>query len=163
MRVISAIAVLTVVGGISSGLAADHRRVDGYGPWRFGMTLDQAKRVDQASEKTECEYEGVAFCLERNGDIMGEKARISALFSLGGETLFHINVTFSRLEGGTPCKTVLKKMIKPLVDRYGKAPKIEGRNAVWYAEGGGKVSLINLCLTDDKGVVVVSYEPADGL
>ena len=66
-----------------------HRRspvpkIDGYGPYKFGMSIEQARKARPSANKIEgnCGYDkiGPAYCLTETSKLFGQDATIDALF-----------------------------------------------------------------------------------
>jgi hypothetical protein len=65
-----------------SASAAIAQNVDGYGPWRFGMSKDEVQAVDKFGPYTPvASTEGLE---TKNGPFMGETRNVSFVFGLGG-------------------------------------------------------------------------------
>lgn len=71
-----------------SASAAIAQNVDGYGPWRFGMSKDEVQAVQKLGPYTPvASTEGLE---TKNGPFMGETRNVSFVFGLGG--LSHIQI-----------------------------------------------------------------------
>jgi hypothetical protein len=139
-------------------------RIDGYGGYKFGMTLKEADavRADDVVNK-DCEFNGIEACIERKTHLFGEEAIITAQVSSETHTLEHIIISFKRLELVAPgaCKNVISSISGPLLETFGRKFKEKGRDITWHLPRGGTIELTNLCLNEDKGVDVISYKPSD--
>ena len=73
------ILLLAITLSASAAVAQD---VDGYGPWRFGMSKDDVQAVDKFGPYTPvASTEGLE---TKNGPFMGESRNVSFVFGLGG-------------------------------------------------------------------------------
>jgi hypothetical protein len=136
-------------------------KVTGYGGYRFGMTLDEARRVDSRAVETKCEYVGAAICLQKDEKFFGEPGRIDALFADSDKRLTRININFNRLDGPDgACKKVADTVVSALFRTFGNPTKAEKAQGYWYPPAGGEISFTNFCINDDLGIVVVSYGPS---
>lgn len=137
--------------------------ITGYGGYQFGMSLEDAKRIDERAKMTNCDYMDIALCLERADNFFGEPGVIRILFSAKDRRLSRINLTFDRLAGADgACKRGSTTVAEALLRRFGPSNKTQDGKAFWYAAAGGAVSFLNLCIDDDIGMIVVSYEPSAG-
>jgi hypothetical protein len=137
--------------------------ITGYGGYQFGMSLEDAKRIDARAKLTNCDYRDIAFCLERADNFFGEAGVIRILFSTTDRRLSRINLTFDRLAGADgDCKRGSTTVAEALLRRFGPSNKTQNGKVFWYAAAGGAVSFLNLCIDDDTGMIVVSYEPSAG-
>jgi len=139
--------------------------IDGYGGYKFGMTLKEADAVRDDDAVVSCDYVGVKTCIEREGNFFGEKGVVTVQFDLKTNRVRQILITFRRLDGEKgqkACRKVLETIATPLIDTYGK-PRISEDNSeiAWYARRGGRVQLTKLCITEDTGAVIVSYAPSE--
>ncbi len=79
---------LLLLAVIAGSAAAAAQEVDGYGPWRFGMSKADVQAVEKLGPYTPV---GSTDGLEtKNGPFMGENRNVSFVFGLGG--LSHIQV-----------------------------------------------------------------------
>jgi hypothetical protein len=137
--------------------------ISGYGGYQFGMSLEEAKRVDARAQVTPCDYKETAFCLERPDTFFGEPGLIRVLFSTESMRLSRINLSFDRLAGTDgACKRGSTTVVEALLKRFGPSNKTQDGKIFWYGAVGGAVSFLDLCVDDDSGMIVVSYEPAGG-
>lgn len=151
-----------------------HRRspvpkIDGYGPYKFGMSIEQAKKARPAANRTEgnCGYDeiGPAYCLTESTKLFGQEATIDALFDKNTKRLSKVIITFDRIKGKEKaCKKVLEVIAAPLVQKWGISTREEGEGVklFWESAYGGTLVLERLCINDDFGVVLVSYEDTPG-
>ncbi|HET7877019.1 MAG TPA: hypothetical protein VFN71_15960 [Methylomirabilota bacterium] len=138
-------------------------RITGYGGYQFGMRLEDAKEIDARAKVTNCDYRDTAFCLERADNFFGEPGEIRILFSANDRRLSRIHLSFDRFAGtGGACKTGSETVAEALLRRFGPPTKVQGGKLFWYAAAGGAVSFLALCVDDDAGMIVVSYEPSSG-
>ena len=138
-------------------------RIDGYGPYKFGMSIEQAKKARPVANKTDCDYVGAAYCLTERTKFFGQDATIDALFDKNTQRLSMVNITFDRIHGKEKaCKKVLEAIARPLVEKWGIPTREEKANIFWESAYGGTITLVRLCVDDDFGVVV-SYEDTPGL
>jgi len=138
-------------------------RIDGYGSYKFGMSIEQAKEARPTAKRTDCNYVGTAYCLTESTKFFGQDARIDALFDKGTKRLSSINITFDRIGGKEKaCKKVLEAIATPLLQKWGIPTREEGATLYWESVYGGTLALVRLCIDDDSGVVVVSYEDTSG-
>ncbi len=138
-------------------------KIDGYGPYKFGMSIEQAKKARPAAKQTDCDYVGTAYCLTESIKFFGQDAIIDALFDKGTKRLSSVNITFERIGGKEKaCKKVLKAIAAPLIQKWGIPTREEGVTLYWESVHGGTLELVRLCIDDDSGVVVVSYADTPG-
>ncbi len=138
-------------------------RIDGYGLYRFGMLIEQARKVRPDAEKTDCQYTGTAYCLTQVTQLFGQDARIDALFDSNTKRLSKINITFERIEGKErACVKVLEAVVMPLLQKWGTPTREDEASFYWESPYGGSVSLLRLCVSDDMGIVVVTYSDTPG-
>ena len=139
-------------------------RLEGYGGYKFGMTLEEADAVREDDViNRDCEFEETEACIERRTVLFGEEAVVIAKISSGTHKLNQVLVQFDRM-GSTvagACKKVLLRIADLLIKTYGNGAKEEKANVVWYLPRGGEVQLTPLCITDDSGMIVVSYRQTD--
>jgi hypothetical protein len=145
---------------------AQIRKVDGYDDYKFGMTIDQALKVRPAAkQKTPCDYVGVPVCLEYATTVSVFSATVNVQFEGDTPLLSQILITISSLDEPVPrpCREVGKEVLSLLVGKYGKHPFIKDHEATWTSPDGGSVSLLALCVGENKGVNVISYRPSSPL
>ena len=159
----ASIMIFAPSGAGAQSLARVPDAITGYGGYQFGMSLEDAKRIDPRAQVTNCDYRDIAFCLEHADSFFGEPGVIRILFSAKDNRLSRINLTFDRLAGADgACKKGSATVADALLRRFGPSNKTQDGKVFWYAAAGGAVSLLNLCVDDDMGVIVVSYEPSAG-
>ena len=152
-----------------------HRRspvpkIDGYGPYKFGMSIEQAKKAKPGAKKTEgnCGYDIIdpAYCLTETTKLFGQDATIDALFDKNTKMLSNIIITFDRIKGKEKaCKKVLEAIVRPLFQKWGIPTREEGDGVelFWESIYGGTLTLSRFCIDDDSGVVILSYADTPGL
>jgi len=140
-------------------------KIDGYGPYKFGMSIGQAKEARPDAKKAEgnCGYDRIDpdYCLTETTKLFGQDARIDALFDKNTKTLSNVIITFDRIEGKEKaCRKVLEAIATPLVQKWGIPTREEGGGVelFWESVYGGTLTLSRFCIDDDSGIVVVSYE-----
>lgn len=159
----ASILILAPSGTGAESLSQLPDTITGYAGYQFGMSLEEAKRIDARAKMTACDYKDIAFCLERADNFFGEPGVIRILFSARDMRLSRINLTFDRLAGADgACKRGSTTVAEALLRRFGPSNKTQDGKVFWFAAAGGTVSLLNLCVDDDSGVIVVSYEPSPG-
>src|SRR6266567_308527 len=81
-HIILAFLGILVLAGPTAGQATSSlpAKITGYAGYRFGMTLEEARRADKDAVETACNYVGHALCLEKEATFFGERARVDALF-----------------------------------------------------------------------------------
>lgn len=137
--------------------------ITGYGGYQFGMSLAEAKRIDGRAQVTTCDYRDIAFCLERADNFFGEPGVLRILFSATDRRVSRINLTFDRLAGADgACRRGSTAVAAALLRRFGPSNQTQDGKVFWYAAAGGAVSFLTLCVDDDSGMIVVSYEPSPG-
>jgi hypothetical protein len=128
------------------------------------MTLEEADAVREDDViNRDCEFGKTGACIERRTLLFGEEAIVIAQISSRTHKLNQVIVQFNRI-GSTiagACKKVLPHIVGPLIKTSGTDAKEEKRNFVWYLPRGGEVILTRLCITDDSGMVIVSYRQTD--
>ena len=138
-------------------------QIDGYGPYKFGMSLEGAKEARPTANRTDCDYVGVAYCLTENTELFGQDATIDALFDKNTKRLNQVNIIFDRINGKEKaCKKVLEAIATPLLQKWGTPTREAGVTLFWESVHGGTLSLTRLCINDNSGVVVVSYKDTPG-
>jgi len=144
-------------------------KINGYGPYKFGMSIEQARKARPGANKTEgnCGYDkiGPARCLTESTKLFGQDATVVALFDKNTERLSIVIITFDRTEGKEKaCKKVLEAIATPLVQKWGipTREESEGVALFWESAEGGTLELGRYCIDDDFGVVVVSYKDTPG-
>ena len=141
---------------------AQMKKVDGYDDYKFGMTVDQALKVRLAAKRnTPCDYSGVPVCLEYATTVSVFPATVNVQFQGDTPLLSQILITIRSLDEPVrrPCHEVGKEVLRLLVDKYGTHPFIKDRAATWTSPEGGSVSLLALCVDENKGVNVISNRP----
>ena len=139
-------------------------KLEGYGGYRFGMTLEEADAVREDDViNRDCQFENTETCIERRTVLFGEEAIVIAQISSRTHKLNQIIVQFNRIDSTVAgaCKKVLLNIAGPLIKTFGTHIKEEGSNFIWYLSRGGEVTLTRLCITDDSGMVIVSYRQTD--
>ena len=143
-------------------------KIDGYGGYKFGMTLEEADAVRPDDvRQSECKYPGVSLvCLKRQTTLYGEEAEIVVIFSQQGQRVERVQINFFRMtENSTgACRSVLKAIAEPLLKTFGTKYLRESEDNLkitWHLPKGGKVVLRKLCVDADFGVVTVTYSPSD--
>jgi len=153
--------LLTVAARDGSAQPRIPDKISGYGAYRFGMTIAEARRAEPSAAEIKCDYVGTASCLEQQSVFFGEQARVTALFADTDKRLNKVNITFDRLQGTEgACGKGVKTILDALFRRFGEPTKSEPRRAFWYATEGGEIHLMNMCIDDDLGLFVVSYSPS---
>lgn len=142
-------------------------KINGYGPYKFGMSIEQARKTRPGANKTEgnCGYDKIdpAYCLTDSTKLFGQDAAINALFDKNTRRLSKVIITFDRIEGKEKaCKKVLEGIATPLVQKWGIPTREEGASFFWESVYGGTLTLSRYCIDDDSGIVVVSYEDTTG-
>ncbi len=140
-------------------------RIDGYGGYKFGMTLSQADavRTDDVVQKP-CSYPEMEACINRETELFGEKASVSVLISSETHTVKRVHIIFATLSSDGPgsCNRVLSSISLPLVQVFGVNFKKDDRSVIWHFPLGGRVIVAHTCFPSGEGIVVVSYEQSDG-
>jgi hypothetical protein len=141
-------------------------KINGYGPYKFGVTIEEAKKARPEASRTNCDYQDTAYCLTEKTDLFGQEAEIDAHFEKNTKRLHMVTITFKRLDdkfkGSRACMEVLEAIATPLVEKWGIPTREHGRSMLWESPYGGTLSLGRLCLNADVGVVVVSYDDTPG-
>ena len=142
-------------------------KIDGYGSYKFGMSIEQAKEARPGANRTEgnCGYDkiGPAYCLTESTKLFGQEATINALFDKKTKRLSRVVITFDRTEGKEKtCRNVLEAIIPPLIQKWGIPTREDGPHFFWESPYGGTLQLSRFCIDDDFGVVIVSYEDTPG-
>jgi len=144
-------------------------RIDGYGPYKFGLSIGQAQEARPQAKGTEgnCGYDSInaAYCLTETTKLFGQDARIDVLFDKNTKTLSNIIIRFDRFKGNEKaCSKALEAIATPLFQKWGTPTREEGNGAqlFWESAYGGTLMLFGTCFTDDIGFFVVSYENTPG-
>jgi len=142
-------------------------QIDGYGPCKFGMSIEQARKARPSANKTEgnCGYDKIdsAYCLTESTKLFGQDATIKALFDKNTQKLSTVIITLNRIEGKEKAyKKVLEAIATPLVQKWGLPTREEGVELFWQSAHGGTLTLSRFGIDDDSGIVVVSSEDTPG-
>jgi len=173
MKIILLVGILFSIffNGICGIAEEPIRKVDGWGGYKFGISMNQATAVRKDAKWEEIEYSSEKEkCLVFDTTVHGEKGKVVVRFENG--KLFRIHINFDRFKGG--CDEKLTKTVSEgLISLYGtKYAKSENRKIVWRFPQGGLIELTNFCImeqdTDFKrdaigtGIVFVIYEYSEG-
>ena len=145
---------------------AGELRIEGFGGYRFGMTLEEAAGVREDDVVTDCAFQGVFKCLEFEASFYGEAARVIAQIDATTRKLAQVVVQFDLMDRTEPdgCSGVVEKVLSRLTARYGTDHvSVEKSTGTWYPSDGGSVSLTNLCVSNSSGIVAVTYRPGESL
>lgn len=146
---------------------AQIEKVDGYDGYKFGMTIDQAKRVKPSAKQTRCEYaSGPMWCLEYATRVSDFPAEVTVQFPGATPLLTQILVTFRSLPDNVPrysCREVGKEILKLLIAKYETDALLKGHTVTWTSPHGGSVSLTSLCVGEVEGINVVTYRTSNPL
>jgi hypothetical protein len=144
-------------------------KIDGYGPYKFGMSIEQAKAASPSAKRIEgnCGYDKLdpPYCLTETTEFFGQVAEIAVLFNKNTKRLSTVLITFDRSDGKEnekACKKVLDAVVPPLFEKWGVNTRKDGPSFFWESPYGGRMTLENVCIRDDFGVVLVSYEDTPG-
>ena len=188
-----------VVLGINSVVAADwvYPRKDaelppfdmpikGYGDFKFGMTLEDAKRINPRIEivpitlgLTEEEKANLSdeerhacggpdrACGIFSGVISFKKVEVE-LSASDGKHINRISVQFQHRDTSEErwCKSTGKEVMERMMDKYGLPTKYilaKGNGFYWESTSGGTVQFNAVCFTDDRGWLSVAYTESLGL
>jgi hypothetical protein len=145
---------------VSGRAMAQIKQVEGYDGYKFGMTIDQAKKVKPAAKQTRCEFAGVATCLEYKTKLSAFPATVTVQFKGEAPLLSQILITIRSLDKPVlhSCRDVGEEVLRLLVAKYGDKPFIKNHEATWTSPEGGSVSLLSLCVGEaGNGVNVITY------
>jgi hypothetical protein len=144
---------------------AQMKKVEGYDGYKFGMTIEQAKKVKPAAKQTHCDYADVVTCLEYKTTVSAFSATVTVQFKGATPLLSQILITLYSLDDPVrdSCRVVGKAVLSPLVDKYGNNPLVKDHVATWASPEGGLVSLDALCVDDVHGVNIITYKPSSPL
>jgi hypothetical protein len=148
------------------------KKLEGWGGYKFGMTITEAAAVRKEARWEEQLWGSPPVkekCLAFDSEFMGEKGKVTVRFKEG--KLFRITISFDRFKGGCD-ENLMKTIFGGVVDVYGDKFTIDNREAVWRFPQGGKISLLYVCIrpqdTDFKpeaigtGVIYLHYEQSEG-
>ena len=137
-------------------------KIDGFGGFKFGMTLDEAIQVrDDDIVNDNPTYFAAYKTIERATSIYGYDAVIVAQINDKSKLLDRVVVEFRRWEGG--CEEVAGVIIEKLLDIYGgEYVKSENSKGTWTFPSGGTITMFNICY-GDSGQVSVAYASTIGL
>jgi hypothetical protein len=140
--------------------AAPVKKIDGYGGYKFGMTVEQALRVNPAARLTDCDDSDATACLVYTTAISAFSASVTVQFAGTTARVSKILVTIDTAENAQAhsCLNVGQEILKLLVDTYGASSRVEGCETTWVSPEGGSVSLLSLCV-GSRGVNVLGYSP----
>jgi len=158
--------VLCIGSAMPARSVAQVRRVEGFEGYKFGMTLDEALAVRPSAKQTQCDYNGVAVCIEYPTTVSAFSGRVVVQFKKTKTLLLSkILVTIRSFDEqrDPPCHDVGKEISKLLVTKYGNNPYVKDHTATWAFAEGGAVSFLALCMSKEKGMNVISYEPSSAL
>ena len=82
----------------SDQVKAQIDKVDGYDGYRFGMTLDQAKKIKPAAKQTPCDFVQVVACLEYAITISAFPATVTVQFEGATPALSQIIIPSNRFQ-----------------------------------------------------------------
>jgi hypothetical protein len=135
-------------------------KIEGWGGYKFGMSMSQAGDVQKDARWEEIEYQtGKEKCLVRDGKIDGEEAKILIRFVNG--KLFRIQIKFERFDGGCN-KKLIGTIVDGLANLYGlKCAKSEKGKITWRFPQGGSIEVLNFCRKDKTGMALVTYEQSE--
>jgi hypothetical protein len=145
---------------IHQALGAPATTIDGYGGYKFGMSIEQALRVNPAARLAPCDDADATACLAYATAISNFSALVTVQFTGAAPRVSRILVTIDADENGQsrPCPSVGREILGLLVDTYGASSRVEGYETTWVSSEGGSVSLLSLCV-GSKGVNVLGYSP----
>ena len=156
-----------------SGAAIADDLIDGFGGYKFGMTLKEAKEIRTDAKQTKCEYTklNIDTCLEYDDNFYGEQATVTVLFEKSSNKVHSVAISFDRFgakKGSDDCIRVATTLFPRLVEKYGDKFKFKNTIAnfpegTWYPSAGGKLSMKRFCIDNDSGMVSIVYEPAGSL
>jgi hypothetical protein len=147
----------------SDGVVAQ-TKVDGYDGYKFGMTIDQAKRIKSAAKQTRCEYVDVSTCLEYRTMVSVFPATVTVQFKGAAPLLSQIIITIRSLaDPSHSCREVGREVLKLLTAKYGNDPFVKDHEATWASPEGGSVSLLALCIGEVEGINVITYKSSSPL
>ena len=153
----------TLVFG-TAGAAGQASRIDGYDGYRFGMSLDEARRVNpQALFNPKCS--AGRQCLSYETKISAFDALVIVRLTGKPARVEDVLVTiesFTNRPVFYPCKTVLAELVRLLKARYGSNPVRIGAmdSLTWAAPNGGTAELTSICL-GQEGSNDVIYRPSN--
>ena len=151
-------------------------RIDGFGPYMLGMTLDQARAAHKGAKQTECgEIASARQCLVLNAEVFEEPAVIYAVLNEAGDGVDRI---VARLDPQRTrrrayrCVRLSEKVFALLVVVYGSKYKQsydQNRRPLpavaWDGEEAGRLVFEPKCRTPDEGdprISVMEHYP-DGV
>ena len=144
-------------------------KIDGYGPYKFGMSIGRAQEARPEAKRTEgnCGYNAIdaAYCLTETTRLFGRDAKIEVLFRKNTKTLSNVIITFDRIKGKEKaCGKALEAIATPLFQKWGTPTREEGNGVqlFWESVYGGTLMLFGTCFDDNHGFFVVSYEDTPG-
>jgi hypothetical protein len=164
--------LVAVLAGICNASRAEDlaqsrlRRVEGFEGYKFGMTLDEALAVRPTAKTTQCDYKGIAACIEYQTTLSAFSASVAVQFRKAAPLLLSRILVRIRSFGepnDPRCYEAGREILKLLVAKYGSEPFIKDRTATWASAEGGAVSLLTLCANEDKGINIITYEPSSAL
>ncbi|WP_223506697.1 hypothetical protein [Pseudomonas sp. GL-RE-29] len=163
MRIYALIVAIFLIGTAQ----ASESTIVGFAGYEFGMTLDQANSVRSNDKVTDCTYVNAFKCIEYETNIYGEAARVIAQVGKASKKIDKVVVNFNYLSAAAKSKACLsthKKISARVFEKYGKnfQSPVQGIYD-WYLPDGGRVTYSGMCVTDDQGIVIVSYTQSEGL
>ena len=146
-------------------VAAQIKKVDGYEGYKFGMTLDQAKKVNPSAQQTRCTYVSVTACLEYPTTVSIFPAMVVVQFEGAPPLLRQVLLTIKSSAETLirSCTEVTTEVVKLLIAKYGNRPLVRGFEAVWASPDGGSVILSAFCTNKDEGLNIIAYTSSSPL
>ena len=166
-----ALAALLLVAALPAQTADTSQpfQINGFGPYRFGMSMKQALAADPKGRQAVCKLKkSRPTCVEKKERLFGRAAIIQALFSEKTNRLHKVRISFDHFKaptGSQACSLSRRVVFRGLVRRYGtevlKHPVVS-IGLVWRKANGRTVSFFPLCIALDKGLVVVVVDSESG-
>ena len=90
-------------------VCAEPTKLEGFGGYKFGMTLEEADAVRADDTITDCTYQSVYKCLTRKAIFYGHEGEINVQIDDTRRVVVQIVITFDRLEVKEAGEATLKK------------------------------------------------------
>lgn len=149
-----------VLGNVGGKVLGTVEKIDGYGGYKFGMTLAEADAVTNDDKIVGCEYYGVRKCITRGGEFLGESETVVAQIDDKTQRIRQVVVSFEGTESGA-CDAVARVVRNTLLKSYGLDDvNAKGPRAEWHFPKGGSIGLLKLCEVG-MNLVTVSFAPSE--
>lgn len=155
--------LIITLSAFANSVAAEEQPFDGAFGYKFGTTIagaDSVKSDDKLDD--DCGYQNLyPQCLRSQVQMYGHLAEIVVQFDKEKKLVSQILLKFNLLQSTHPndCLNMSNNLASELRQKYKEIePKRDGKKLVWVANGREVVSLTSLCITNETGIVAISYQ-----